>query len=305
MSGYSEIAPEPVPVHFTPLFEARWAYVDFTRLMPFGPESEGQAYAHSARSSRVEGQLLSGSLRLVQFPRWRADGLYLPDAHGLIETPSGEQVMMRAGGYGIPTPGASGVLTVAHWMRLWTAAPALAWMNAIVAFGVGRYADEEARVRYYAAIPAAEPSKTQADTPVLDLLGTARWEYPEYETVRPFGDKEGLGFASSVGEVHDGILAGTWLGWHYPTYQRNGLYQLDAHVEISGADGLIINRHAGLATAPANPSSDRMYDVVQYATFVAEAPRLAPLNRVLAVGVGFVRPPGLVRLSYYGLRDPA
>jgi hypothetical protein len=305
MSGYSEIAPEPVPVQFTPLFEARWAYADFTRLMPFGPDSEGQAYAHSARSSHVEGSLLSGSLRLTQFPRWRADGLYLPDAHGPIETPSGDQVMMRAGGYGIPTPGASGVLTVTHWLRLWTAAPALAWINSLVAVGVGRYADEEARVRYYAVAPAAESSAPPVDAPGLEPLGVARWEYPEYETVRPFGDKEGVGFASSVGDVQGGVLAGQWRGWHYPTYLRNGLYQLDAHVEISGADGLIINRHAGLATAPTHPSSDLMYEVVQYATFVAEAPQLAHLNRILAVGVGFVRPPGLVRLSYYGLRVPA
>jgi hypothetical protein len=301
MSGYSDLAPEPVPVHFTPLFEARWSYADFTRLMPFGPDSEGQAYAYSA-PSRVEGEALSGALRLTQFPRWRADGVYLPDAHGLIETSSGERVMLRAGGYGIPAPGASGVLIVTHWMRLWTGAPALAWMNSTVAIGVGEYADEEARVRYYAAAPAAEPAAAPADAPGHELLGTARWEYTEYETVRPFGDKEGVGFASSVGDVRGGILAGQWRGWHYPTYLRNGLYQVDAHAEISGPDGPIVTRHAGLATTSANPSGDVTYDVVQYATFVAEAPRLAPLNRILAVGVGVVRAPGVVRCSYYSLR---
>ncbi len=300
MSGYSDIEPEPVPVRLTPLFEARWSYEDFVRVMPFGPDSEGQAYAYST-PSRVDGERLSGSLQFVQFPRWRADGLYLPEAHGLIETQSGEQVVMKAGGFGIPVPGEAGKLTITHWMRLWTGATDLAWLNSTVAFGVGSYVDDEAHVRYYAAAPAAEPSEAPAGAPTLELLGTARWEYPEYEAVRLFGDKEGVGFAASIGDVQGGILAGTWHGWHYPTYLRNGLYQLDAHAEISGPEAPIVTRHAGLATTPANPSGDVIYDVVQYATFVAGAPRLAHLNRALAVGVGFVRAAGLVRCSYYSL----
>jgi hypothetical protein len=304
MSGYRDIEPAPVPLRLMSLFEARWSYADFVRMMPFGPDSEGQAYAYST-PSRVEGAHLSGSLRLVQLPRWRADGLYLPDVHGLIETPSGEQVMIKAGGFGIRVPGESGKLTVTHWLRLWTAAPELAWLNSVVAFGMGSFADEVAHIPYYIAAPAAEPSEAPAGAPTLTLLGTARWEYTEYEAVRPFGDKEGVGFAASVGDVQGEILSGAWRGWHYPTYLRNGLYQLDAHAEISGPEGPIVTRHAGLATPPAHPSGDVIYDIVQHATFVAEAPRLAHLNRSLAVGVGFVRAGDLVRCSYYGLTASA
>src|SRR6266446_4277350 len=141
MSGYEEIEPEPVQVRLTPLFEARWSYEDFARVMPFGPDSEGQAYAYSKPSS-VDGEHLSGSYRLVQFPRARADGVLLPDVHGLIETASGEQVMTRAGGYGIPVPG-TGNRNVRHWMRLWTASEGLAWLNSVVAFGVGSFVDDE------------------------------------------------------------------------------------------------------------------------------------------------------------------
>ena len=160
-------------------------------------------------------------------------------------------------------------------------------------------------MRYYVAAPAAEQSEPPDGAPALVLLGTARWEYPEYEAVHQFGDQEGVGFAGSIGDVKGGTLAGKWQGWHYPTYLRNGLYQLDAHAEINSAQGPIVNRHAGLATTPANPSGDPIYDVVQYATFVTEAPGLMHLNSTLAVGVGFVRAPGLVKCSYYGLNTPA
>ena len=75
--SFSDIEPEPVPIRFTPLFEARWSYEEFIRVMPFGADSEGQAYAYS-KPSRVDGERLSGSYRLVQFPRVRADGVLLP-----------------------------------------------------------------------------------------------------------------------------------------------------------------------------------------------------------------------------------
>jgi hypothetical protein len=300
MSGYNDVDPEPVPVTLTPLFEARWSYEEFERVMPFGPDSEGQAYAFS-KPARVDGDRLSGAYRLIQFPRWRVDGVLLPDVHGLIETESGAQVATRAGGYGVQVPGEPGNRRVAHWMRLWTGAPELAWVNSTVAFGVGSFFDDEARISYYAAAPAVEPSDAPAGAPALELLGTARWEYLEYDAVHQFGDQEGVGFAGSIGDVHGGILAGQWRGWHYPTYLRNGLYQLDAHAEISGAEGPIINRHAGLATTPSNPSGGVIYDVVQNATFVTAAPGLTHLNRTLAVGIGFASAPGLVRCSYYRL----
>ena len=104
MGGNEEIEPKPVHVRLTPLFEARWSYEDFARVLPFGPDSEGQAYAYS-QPSRVDGERLSGSYRLVQFPRVMADGALLPDVHGFIEIVSGDRVATRASGYGLPVPG--------------------------------------------------------------------------------------------------------------------------------------------------------------------------------------------------------
>jgi hypothetical protein len=195
----------PMPIRFTPLFEATWAYEEFKRVAPLGPDSDAQAYAFSKKEAcRIEGEQLSGSYRIVQFPRWRSDGLYLPDAHGLIETDDGGQVMIKAGGFVVPVKDVKGTWTISHWMRFWTTAPELAWLTQVVAFGVGSLVDDLARVRYFGADPAAEPVPAPAGAPSAELLGTARWEYPEYEAVRLFGDREGVGFASSVGEVKDG-----------------------------------------------------------------------------------------------------
>jgi hypothetical protein len=75
-------------------------------------------------------------------------------------------------------------------------------------------------------------------------------------------------------------------------------------VEILVPAGRILSRHAGLATAPVRPAGDLIYEVVQHATFLTEASGLTKLNQTLALGVGFVRSPGVVTVSYYGLSLP-
>jgi hypothetical protein len=280
------------------LFEARWTYEEFIRAMPFGPSSEGQAMAYS-RPARVDGERLSGAYHLTQFPRARVDGVLLPDAHGIIRTDTDQVVMTRAAGFGVPDPSVTDRRTLTHWMRFWSAVPELAWLNATLAYGVGSFEEGEASVRYFALAPAQEPSEPPSGAPALEFLGTARWEYTEYETVRPFGDGEGVGYAVSTGAVEGGPIRGTWRGWHYPTYLRDGLYQVDGHAQIARPGAMILNRHGGLATPPAQPSNDLIHDVAQYATFLTEAPDLERLDRILALGVGYVHAPGLVTLSYY------
>jgi len=302
MSDEHSSEDHPVLARLTPLFEACWSYDEFTRLMPWGASSEGQAIAYST-TGRVTGDSLSGSLRLSQYPRWRVDGTLLPDVHGIIETDASEQVAIRAGGYGFQVQDAPEDRIVLHWMRFWSGTPALAGLNATLAFGAGRFTNTDglARLRYFSAAPATEPFEPPAGAPGLELLGTVNWSYPEYASVHPFGDDEGVGYATSTGRVDGGPLAGTWRGWHYPTYLRNGLYQLDAHAEIRTSEGVILNRHGGLATRSSQLYADLLHDVVQHGTFISEIPALASLNDTLAVGVGFVRGPGRVTLSYYGL----
>lgn len=293
---------EAIPARLRALFDAQWSYDEFVRLTPLGPESEGQAYAYST-TGQVAGDALSGSLELAQYPRVRTDDVLLPDMHGLVQTERGEKVVVRAAGFGLRVTDAPGQRRISHWMRFWTDAPELAWLNSTLAFGVGRFgADEIARFRYFAATPGEEDAEGAGDAPELELLGTARWEYPVYEAVRPFGDREGVGFATSVGTVGGGPLAGAWRGWHYPSYLRDGLYQIDAHVEIRTEAGVVLMRHGGLATKPPHLPEGMLYEVVQHAGFVTEIPGLAYLNQTLAIGVGVVHDPGIVTVSYYGLR---
>jgi hypothetical protein len=44
-----------------------------------------------------------------------------------------------------------------------------------------------------------------------------------------------------------------------------------------------------------------IYHATQHAVFITEVPALAKVNKTLALGVGVVRDPGIVTLSYYGL----
>jgi hypothetical protein len=298
MIGSNAAQLQPVPVRFTPLFEARWSYQEFIRVMPFGPSSEGQAMAYSG-PARVEGERLSGAYRLTQFPRARVDGVLLPDAHGIIRTETGRVVMTRAAGFGVPDPSVTDRRIVTHWMRFWSAVPELAWLNATMAYGVGSFEQGEASVRYFGMAPAREPAEPPEGAPALEFLGTARWEYTDHETVRPFGDDEGVGYAVSTGDVDGGSIRGTWRGWHYPTYLRDGLTLVDGHAEIERPGAVILNRHGGLATPPEQPSNELIYDVAHHATFFTEAPELERLNRTLALGVGYVHASGLVTLSYY------
>src|SRR5262245_25026286 len=150
--------PDVNEISLSTLFDAVWQYEEFHRVEFLGPGNQAQAFGFTPDAGcRVDGERIAGSLRLVQFPQVRADGPLLPDAHGLIETDSGQAVIVRAAGFAVPIPDTPGDFSIRHWMRFKTAAPELLWLNATVAFGVGRLTHETARLRYFAVVPAPEP----------------------------------------------------------------------------------------------------------------------------------------------------
>ncbi|TMD60155.1 MAG: hypothetical protein E6I87_07300 [Chloroflexi bacterium] len=272
-------------------------------MRPFGPELEGQAYAYSTRGGRVSGERLSGDYSLVQYPRRRSDDVLLPDAHGMVRASRDQIVMTRFGGFGVPA--GPGRRAITHWMRF-VAAGEFAWLNGVIAAGVGVFVDEVARVRYVeiAPTPPGETGDegTTGEGLKFSLLGTATWEYRSHETTRPFGDREGQAFGQSVGRVDNGELAGSWRGWHYSAVRRDGLNLLDAHAEVATSAGSVLVRFGGLATRPVRDETREHGGVeVHYATFLTEVPRLNHLNTTLAFGVGWVGNPGGVTLSYYSL----
>src|SRR5262249_36203461 len=122
--------PDGIGIRMSTLFDAVWRYEEFHRVEYLGPGNQAQAFGFTpAAGCRVDGERIAGSLRLVQFPQVRADGPLLPDAHGLIETDSGQALIVRAGGFAVPIPDTPGEFSIRHWMRFKTAAPELHWLN--------------------------------------------------------------------------------------------------------------------------------------------------------------------------------
>jgi hypothetical protein len=68
-------------------------YIVFVK--PFGTE-EGSAYGEG--DGKVSGPRLSGSVRWVNHPHRRSDGVMLPDAHGLILTEDGATLLFSLQG---------------------------------------------------------------------------------------------------------------------------------------------------------------------------------------------------------------
>lgn len=67
----------------------------FVLVQPYGG-TEGRGYGEG--DGRVWGERLAGRARWVNHPRRRGDGAMLPDAHGIIQTEDGAQVLFSLHG---------------------------------------------------------------------------------------------------------------------------------------------------------------------------------------------------------------
>jgi hypothetical protein len=77
------------------LCDLELAYTSLIVLSPFEGE-DGVAYGEGQGEFR--GERLSGRARWSNHPKRRSDGVYLPDAHGAIETEDGAPVIFHLRG---------------------------------------------------------------------------------------------------------------------------------------------------------------------------------------------------------------
>ncbi len=90
------------------------------------------------REGIVEGERVRGTYRACNHPRRRADGVNVPDVHGVITTDDGAQVYFEMHGLGVLEPGAAG-RRVTGSATYRTAAPGYAWLNTVVSAVEGVY----------------------------------------------------------------------------------------------------------------------------------------------------------------------
>jgi hypothetical protein len=82
-------------MHLEHLCDLELAYTSLIALSPFGGE-DGVAYGEGEGEFR--GERLTGRARWSNHPKRRSDGVYLPDAHGAIETDDGAQLLFHLRG---------------------------------------------------------------------------------------------------------------------------------------------------------------------------------------------------------------
>jgi hypothetical protein len=90
---------EEVSMRLNPLFEGELRYDESTEagVAAFGATGDIASYAQG--DGRITGDQLSGNLRWTNHPRRRADGVGLPDFHGVISTDDGADILFSFHGY--------------------------------------------------------------------------------------------------------------------------------------------------------------------------------------------------------------
>jgi hypothetical protein len=78
-----------------PLCELELAYRNLVVISPYGG-ADGAAYGEG--EGKAIGDRLNGTARWSNHPKRRGDGVFLPDAHGVIETDDGGTVLFHVRG---------------------------------------------------------------------------------------------------------------------------------------------------------------------------------------------------------------
>jgi hypothetical protein len=137
-----------------PLFEGDLRYDESTEAGVAAYNESGDIESYAQGDGHVTGERLKGSVRWTNHPRRRADGVGLPDFHGVLSTDDGAEILFSFYGYSWGVRQAAG----AHPLQPFDRRAALAalrlaagdegyrWVNrvfAVIEADVAPYADPE------------------------------------------------------------------------------------------------------------------------------------------------------------------
>jgi hypothetical protein len=128
----------------------------FTLVQPYGSQ-EGSGFGVGTGS--VSGAQLAGHVRRVSHPRWRSDRVLLAQAHGLITTEEGAEILFSWQGRATPS-GVGQQQGQQVLAALFEAEDArYQWLNHLVCIAEGRLHPETLRLelRIYACISDVQP----------------------------------------------------------------------------------------------------------------------------------------------------
>jgi len=125
----------------------------FTLVQPYGGQ-EGAGFGIG--TGVASGEQVSGTVRWAHHPRRRSDGTHLIDAHAVITTEEGCEIVCAWRGRALPGAGGDGFQGVYILAALFEAEDArYQWLNQAVCIAEGRHHPETLRLqlRFYACVP--------------------------------------------------------------------------------------------------------------------------------------------------------
>lgn len=127
------------------LAELELTYRDLVVIAPYGDDG----VACGEGDGRISGERLTGRARWSNHPKRRADGVFLPDAHGVIETDDGAIVLFHLRGR---TSMSGGAGTQNLIVLFETEADPYRWLNDQVCVAEGIIADGAMKAQVYVCV---------------------------------------------------------------------------------------------------------------------------------------------------------
>lgn len=134
------------------LFDIDMKYVGETvELRPHG-EASGEWFG--VLEGAIRGPRLTGRLRWANHARRREDGVWCPDAHGVVTAEDGAQILMTMRGYNVPPKVSGEKGSVVATCTFSSSEAKYRWLNDVIAVVEGTRDAErnETRLKAYACV---------------------------------------------------------------------------------------------------------------------------------------------------------
>jgi hypothetical protein len=141
-----------VVVRLDYLFDIDMKYVGETVALQ--PHGDGTREWFGVLEGVLRGPRLMGRLRWANHARQREDGVWCPNAHGVVTTEDGAQILMTMRGYNIPAKVSGAKGSVVATCTFSASDTKYRWLNDVIAVVEGTRDSErnETRLKAYACV---------------------------------------------------------------------------------------------------------------------------------------------------------
>ena len=119
-----------------------------TTTVASGPLVGGDTIAFVFGDGVVVGDRVHGSFRRVNRATHRADGVNVPDTHGVITTEDGANVFFEVRGLAAPPESGSTIRNVFSALTFRTGSPEYLWINSVFAIAEAQYDTRGSTIEY-------------------------------------------------------------------------------------------------------------------------------------------------------------